>query len=272
MTSVTAEPVTARPAPAEVVIPRLHNEPIRPVPMSRLVRMEIRKLSDTRAGRWLLLCIGLTVAAVLVIMVFTQNDNNTFTAYFLGTATPLLILVPLVGVLAATAEWSQRTALATFALEPRRSRVVAAKTIASVVAAAASYALSFVLAAVAYLAMTVFRDRPADWSLNGAVAAGAGLALFLGLIQGVAFGLALLNTPAAIVAYLGLPTLWSILGGLISGLRDVLPWIDLGAASNPLFQGTMTASAWAHIGTASLLWVVLPLAIGWYRVRRSEPA
>ena len=37
------------------------------------------------------------------------------------------ILLPVLGILLVTSEWSQRTAMVTFTLEPSRSRVIAAK-------------------------------------------------------------------------------------------------------------------------------------------------
>ena len=46
---------------------------------------------------------------------------------------PASILLPIVGILLVTSEWSQRTALITFALVPDRGRVLAAKLLASVV-------------------------------------------------------------------------------------------------------------------------------------------
>ncbi len=106
--------------------------------------------------------------------------------------------------------------------------------------------------------------------MSWAVVGGVALMIALSLAQGVGFGLALLSTPGAIVAYLVLPTVWSILGGLVSWLRDAATWLDVGASMAPLLSGTMTGAQWAHLGTASLVWVGLPLAIGLGRVMRAE--
>ena len=43
------------------------------------------------------------------------------------------MLLPILGIMAATAEWTQRTGLVTFTLEPRRGRVVLAKALAALV-------------------------------------------------------------------------------------------------------------------------------------------
>jgi hypothetical protein len=89
-------------------------------------------------------------------------------------------------------------------------------------------------------------------------------------VQGFAFGLVFMNTAAAIVVYFILPTVWSILFGLVGWLADIAPWVDLGTATAPIFEGELTGRDWAHIAVASLIWVVLPLALGLWRLTRSE--
>ena len=62
------------------------------------------------------------------------------------------MLLPIVGLLLVTSEWSQRTALTTFTLVPERSRViVAAKLLAGCALALAAVALCLALAAVGNL-------------------------------------------------------------------------------------------------------------------------
>ena len=181
-----------------------------------------------------------------------------------------MILVPIVGIMAATGEWSQRTGLTTFALEPRRGRVVLAKTLASLVTAAMAFALAMALGALMHQLAVSARGADPAWDLTWGLTGGLALMLGLSLMQGVGFGLSLLNTPGAIVAYLVLPTVWSILVGLVSWLRDAARWLDLGTAMGPLLESSMTGEQWAQLGTAALVWVALPLAIGTWRVRRTE--
>jgi hypothetical protein len=90
------------------------------------------------------------------------------------------------------------------------------------------------------------------------------------MAQGVGFGLVTMNTPVAIVSYLFIPTLFSIVGSLITAVRDAMPWIDLGTAGEPILMGTAGGQEWAQLATASLIWVVLPLVGGLLRVARSE--
>jgi hypothetical protein len=91
------------------------------------------------------------------------------------------------------------------------------------------------------------------------------------ILQGLAFGLLFLNSAVAIVTFFIVPTVFSILTTLWSAVRDVQPWIDLGTAQTPLFMdGNLAGEQWAQLGTASLLWIVLPLVVGLARVLRSE--
>ena len=109
------------------------------IPFSRLVRVELRKLVDTRAGFWLTASIGV-IAAIVVIAMLIANRNspeNLNLGQFFGMMNiPTAIILPILAILLVTGEWSQRTALTTFTLEPRRQRVVGAKLVAVLLTAA----------------------------------------------------------------------------------------------------------------------------------------
>jgi ABC-type transport system involved in multi-copper enzyme maturation permease subunit len=105
------------------------------IPFGRLMRVELRKAFDTRAGRWL---IGVTAGLALVadlliaIIVAAQDEALAYGDLVAGAAFTCSVLLPVVGIMLVTSEWSQRTAMTTFALEPRRMRVVSAKLLAGV--------------------------------------------------------------------------------------------------------------------------------------------
>ena len=221
------------------------------VPPGRLLRVELRKLVDTRAGFWLLAATAaVAVVAVLAFLVWGPAEEATFGG-LLGLATlPLVILLPVLGTMAATAEWSQRTGLVTFALEPHRGRVVAAKVIATVVLGVVVVVVAAVAVAAVYLVGSWLRDGPADWSVPVAVGSGLALCLLVYLVQGVAFGLLFLNTPVAIVASLVLPTAFTIVSDLVTGFERVAVWLDLSRVTEPLTEGTMAGADWAHLGTS----------------------
>ncbi|PZR53077.1 hypothetical protein DNL40_08700 [Xylanimonas oleitrophica] len=244
---------------------------VRPVSFLTLTLVEWRKQLDTRAGRWLLVVIGIITAAVLTIMAIVNGGNHSFQAFLLGTSTPMSMLLPIVGVLAATSEWSQRTALVTFTLEPRRMRVGLAKLVSALASAVVFFAAAVVLAALAHLAVVLFRDVDPAWSLDLGVVGGMLLLAVLGMAQGIGFGLLLLNTPLAIVSLLLLPAVFSLVVMLIPAVQDALPWIDLGTSGQVLLMGQpVDGEGWAQLATSSLIWVVAPLVGGLFRVATRE--
>ena len=114
-----------------------------------LLRVELRKLVDTRAGFWLLAAIGILTVAVVVVFLFAADANDLTYLHFVGvTATPQSILLPVLGILAITTEWSQRTGLVTFTLEPSRARIAAAKLVAVVLVGLLAVVVSLAVAAV----------------------------------------------------------------------------------------------------------------------------
>ena len=240
------------------------------VPLTRLISVEGRKQLDTRAGRWLLVTIAVATAVVLAVLLLVSGGRHSFRELLLATVTPQALLLPIIGILAVTSEWSQRAALVTFTLEPRRGRVAAAKTISALLVGVAALAVAVVLAAVAHLGSIAFRGADASWVVPLPVLAGFALMLLLGVAQGVGFGMLLLNTPAAIVSYLVLPTVWSLLAGMVTSLKTAAGWLDLTTTMEPLLEGSMTGNQWLRLGTATAVWVLLPLAAGIWRILRSE--
>lgn len=244
--------------------------PTAAVPFSRLVRVELRKQVDTRAGSWLLMGIGAVIVATLVIMLFNNGGQHSFSDYLQATTLPQALLLPVVGILAVTSEWSQRTGLVTFSLEPRRGRVAWAKLASALMLGAAAVVTSVVLALAAHQAAITFRGITPDWNIEPMYLFGAALYVLLGVAQGVAFGMLLRNTPAAVVAYFILPTIWSILGGLISWLDTPSQWLDMSRTMGALFEPNITGEQWAQLGVSTTVWVVLPLVVGMALLRRAE--
>lgn len=117
-----------------------------------LMRVELRKQVDTRAGRGLLVAIGLiTLRALGLMMWFTRDDGAQLGDLLLATVTPQGVLLPILGIITACNEWSQRTALVTFTQEPRRLRVVAAKLVSAVVLGTIAVVAAWLLAVLAHL-------------------------------------------------------------------------------------------------------------------------
>jgi ABC-type transport system involved in multi-copper enzyme maturation permease subunit len=241
-------------------------------PMRRLTAVELRKLVDTRAGRWLLITIGLLAAAVAAIQIIAGGpETETFANFFGASVVPIAVLLPVLGILLVTSEWSQRTALTTFSLVPRRHRVVVAKIVAATLAAVASVAASLLVAALATL-ISAATGGAGDWSFRWAFVGYAVIAQVISVLMGVGFGMVLLNSALAIVVYLVLPTAWTILGATIRSLDKVAAWLDTSVTTATLFEPGMTAGLWARLGVSVAVWVLLPLAAGMVRVATREVA
>lgn len=240
-----------------------------PVPLSRLIRVELRKMGDTRAGRWLLVVVAAVAVLVTVgVFVWGTVDDRTFLNLLTFAGLPLSFMLPVLGILLICSEWGQRTALVTFTLTPHRGRVLTAK-----VAAALLFALAAILvAAVPAVLLALVGGAAHPWAGVGvAVLARLLLAFVLGVLWGLAFGAALLNSALAIVAYFVVPTVIGLVGGIWTGLSDTLVWIDLNQSSSVL-TGTdpVHGSDWAHIAVGVVLWIVVPGVVGAWRVLRSE--
>jgi ABC-type transport system involved in multi-copper enzyme maturation permease subunit len=241
-----------------------------PVPFWRLVRVELRKSYDTRAGFWLLATIGAITAAAVVIMLFVAHPRDlTYDNFTAATGIPQGILLPVLGILLVTSEWTQRTGLVTFTLEPSRGRVVWAKIVAAAVLGLIAVVVAFAVAAIANLVGMGLRNGNGSWDFGLAGFADITLLQLLGILGGLAFGMVLLNSAAAIVASFALPTVFAIVFQW-NKISDAAPWVDPSTAQSPLQDHTASGDDWTHLAVNTLIWVVLPLVLGAWRIMRSE--
>jgi len=238
-------------------------------PFERLTVVEMRKMADTRAGKWLLITIvAITALAIALLLVFADERDKRFEAFISVTATPQGFLLPVLGVLLVTSEWGQRAALTTFTLVPHRGRIIAAKLAAAVLLGLAAIAVALVIAWFA----TIMGGASDKWGSYGWTDVGSfALLQTMGIVQGVAFGALFLNSAAAIVTYFVVPIAFNIVTSIVEQLRDVQPWIDLNTAQVPLFGGGgLSGEEWAHLATSGLIWIALPMAVGTWRMLHAE--
>jgi ABC-2 type transport system permease protein len=242
-----------------------------PPPLARLTRVELRKATDTRSGRWLLAVIAVIAVAGAVVAALTGHDSDHTLALILGvTVQVTVILLPVAGVLLVTSEWSQHSALTTFTLVPRRSRVVAAKAAAATLLGVAAAVACVAIAAVVTALVPHGMGAAGIWAGAGSAIGQAVLFEALNVLLGVAFGLVFRSSAVAIVVYFALPTGWSILTSTVSALTGVGRWLDPGTTWDRLAGGTLTATNWSQAAATAGVWIVLPAAIGLWRVIR-EP-
>ncbi|HET7432999.1 MAG TPA: ABC transporter permease [Nocardioides sp.] len=247
------------------------------VPFTRLVRVELRKLADTRAGRWLLISIVALTLLVLIIQLSValgQDLHPKFVDFLQGMNTPMAILLPVLGVLSVTSEWSQRTAMVTFTLEPSRMRVVGAKLVSLVLVSVVALVVGLVLGSLANVLYGSLSGNDLVWGSVGKLVLTYFVAYILSMASGFALGALFLNSPAGIVVYFAysfvLPIPFAIGAALMGWFDTLRPWIDFNFAQTPLIDGTIQGSEWAHLVTSGLIWLGLPLAIGLWRIGRSE--
>jgi len=247
------------------------------VPMSRLAKVEFRKALDTRAGRWFVIAILALVVVVEVIYAFAANDQSkNFQDFVQISGFVLGYFMPIIIIMLVTGEASQRNGLVTFTLEPQRSRVVVAKFIAGLALGASVLILAFILAGLGTLFGIVTGGSP-EWSLDGNLLFnGFVLSNLIGIFIGFAIGMLIMNTAGAIVAYFAysliLPTAVGILSAISDGFEKIAPWIEFNTAQVPLFDGdyTPTGEEWAQIAVAGTIWLIVPLALGIWRLLRIE--
>jgi len=239
------------------------------IPFSRLVRAELRKLTDTRASRLLLVAMAAAtpvIIAVMLIVASPRDLNYTRLADF--TQTPQKFILPALAILVVTSEWNQRTGLVTFTLVPSRGRVLWAKATATLGLGLALIVIAFAVAAVGNL-LSGLRHGDGSWAFGAPGFGDMILVQMLTLLEGLAFGMLLRVTAAAIAAYYVLPTVWSALFSA-PGLKGIAPWFDLNQAQGPLYTHDITGTGWLQLLSAAAIWIGVPLAAGVVRALRGE--
>jgi hypothetical protein len=250
-----------------------------PIPFWRLVLVELRKAYNTRAGFWLLFTIGLliTLMQVVSLVAFLLQDYTlTFTEFTGNVWLVSLVLVPMLPILLVTTEWTQRTAMVSFTIEPRRLRVILAKLAVAVLLAVAAVVLMFVIATVCTAIGDVFAPERTSWEIETEfVVVGAPLTVLVTTLFGFAVACMLLNTPAAIVLFLlswyASVGILAAIAALIPAFEDVLPWITLQINVLILADGLPDdAETWGNLIVSLGLWIVLPLGFGLWRITNAE--
>jgi ABC-2 type transport system permease protein len=249
--------------------------PASAIPLHRVVTTELRKMFDTRSGFWLLAGIGiLALLATGAVILFAPDDELTYNSFAGAIGVPMTVILPIIAILSVTGEWSQRSGLTTFTLVPHRGKVILAKALVSVGVAVVSIPLAFAVGAVGNLVGTALAGVDPVWDLSVTNLVTIVLANVLGLLVGFMLGVLIRSSAGAIVAYFIysflLPTLAALLANSQGWFRDLQPWVDFNFAQGALYDGALTATQWAHLGVTSVVWLIVPTAVGVGLVMRSE--
>lgn len=222
-------------------------------------RSELRKLLDTRSALAVLMAtVGVSLLAIGLI-VATEDAAQLDVPLLARNATGLVAyFVPLLAILTITGEWRQRTVLGTYALDPSRTAVLAAKCVAllTVVVVAAVVAVAEAYVTVAALGRPLPSLADALGLLAWMLLAMSGTALV-----GVGLAAMVLNTPLAMVLYLVAPQLLPQLLAETRALEWAAPYVDIHRPLMGVLHGELPSDAGAFV-VSLLLWVVIPIGVG----------
>ena len=210
--------------------------------------------------------------AVVLVAVVVQDEPIKLEDFVAIANFTSGFLLPVLGIMLVTSEWSQRTAMVTFTLEPHRGRVVAAKLVAGLL-------LALLVSAIATLSALLVqrpvrraaRRRELELRRSSSLL-GFLLTQVIAMLTGFAFATLFLNTRRRdrrlLRLRLILPTIFGVSAEFLAWFRDVQPWIDLSQAQEPLFEAAMTGEDWAQLLVTGLIWLGIPFVLR----RLADPA
>ena len=273
-TTLTAAGTPARPAAGSTSAAR-PGRTITPIPTTRLMKVELRKMFDTRAGFWLMASVGiLSVLATAATILWAPDEAIDQETFATAIGFPLSVILPIIALLSITSEYSQRTGLTTYTLVPWRGRVVLAKVVLAVAIGVVSMFLALAIGAGGNLLGASIAGIDPVWDVSAAMFAKIVLANVIGMLVGFMLGVLMRSSAAAIVGYfvfsLVLPGALATLAAFQEWFRDLQPWVDVNYAIGNLFADSVSAEGWQQLGVTTLVWVWIPLAIGLRAVLRAE--
>lgn len=245
------------------------------IPFVRLLKVELVKMFNTRSGVWLVASIGiLSTLATLGVLLFGSLETITYDSFATAVGLPTAIILPILGLLTITSEFSQRTGLTTFTMVPSRSRVVAAKLVVAVGVGVVAILVACGIGALGNLLGAAVNGISPIWEFGVADLSMVVLANVLGMLMGFALGVLVRNTPAAVVGYfvysLVLPNVFGALAFYQEWFHDIWPWVDFFYSTTSLYEGVPSAEGWAQLAVSGGVWMLLPLLLGVRLMLRSE--
>ncbi len=234
----------------------------------KLVTIELRKSVNTRSGRVLIAAI-LLLAAVAITWQLTHLPQGPagFDGFLGAASTGVMLILPVIGVMAMTSEWTQRTALTTFTLSPRRVRVQLAKFVSAIVLSVVVMTAVVVLAFAGTALAGAVTDHTTTYAGLGGQLAGAYLTVALNVVMGAAFGAVIAQTAVAILVYFIAPTAWSLAGPAL--FKDNANWLDVFGAFGRIAERDlhgMLPETLVAVG----VWIVVPTIVGLWASSRRE--
>ncbi len=227
--------------------------------LAMLTLVELRKVVDTPAG------IAICVVSALLAGVFgggavLYQQPASIGDIALMAGVPGGTLVPVLAILLVTAERTHRTALATYALTPRRHRVLLGKAGAAVALSVAVTPLALLAAVVIGPVGSLVTGDPTAWTVDGGGVGRFTLINVILALTGYVLALATGNAPTSIVIVLTWPMLESMLRAASPTIGAIVRWLDVAAVTEDV----------SRAATALAFWVVVPALVGFRRALRAE--
>ena len=210
--------------------------------MIRTIRSEWIKLRTVRMNTVLVvLAIAFPLIVTVLTTVFVDSDDmssRNLVSLVTGTSVVTGLLLGVIGAAAITSEFGFGTIRPTFAATPRRSRVLFAKAVVTVLVAIVVEAV--VVALCFGVGSIILNSRGGGISLSDAGSArGAlvGIVFFAAIVSLLGYGLGLLirSTPASIAVLILWPLVAeSIVGGILfaAGVENGGKWLPYSAGIN----------------------------------------
>ena len=150
--------------------------------------------------------------------------------------------------------------------------MIAAKLLAGLVVALASVAVCLAISLAATALVPVIGHADGRFDVAASALGSAVLFMAMWMVAGAALGLLVMRSAPAIVLSFLIPMSARGRRGRHPGAERPLRWIDLGMAAGELNAGHPAVSLieWAYIASGVAIWVLVPLAIGFVRLRRGE--
>lgn len=239
----------------------------RPLAFGRTFLTELRKLVDTRAGLAVVIGAAAGVGVFAGGRAFFPNADTELGQLATMALWPGGIGVMVLAVLLVGGEFSTGSAAVTFTLEPRRGRVLAAKTAVVGALVAAVGVLAVLAGALMVVIAPALTGQPLGWGFDAArFAAAVGSTLVLGLAA-LAWALLTRSTPAPIVLLLVWPTLAMLVGSISPAAATVLDYLSLDP-TYALVEGD--PAGLVKLATSVLVWIVVPGLLGVRRLLRGD--
>ena len=97
--------MTATIVPPDTIEAEPARRTAQPIPTTRLVKVELRKMFNTRSGFWMLISIGvLSPISAGSLLVLGLNSDVTYQNFVRASGFPMSVILPIIAILAVTGE------------------------------------------------------------------------------------------------------------------------------------------------------------------------